>query len=528
MNTTLEKSIMEIQETVNNSTIPPLKDWLPTSDQIYFDFYPGDKDKNIPPDDFVKVAFSKLGLDGNSKLSIFLIKKKNFRDRMVDITNTINYYLSYYDSDLLLLKSFMVIKNIIDEKPKLSTKAFIKLVMKEIITKKFVNNIKEMASNLYTLNIDSDSEGQYKNTPKITNAQAKLLVAMSFAIRTVIPLITHFSAVNDNFVNKKDYIPCFDKLVMEMFEKFEKNDVKAFVAIEDYAEYRVDRLWKQDAGTCMQKKQLYGLTQALYLEEIVHEVILVKSLYKLKYYLSVVSFIDGVIQYYHVNFKKENFKYKPVEIDSEETQDSDSDRISHAEAIEMMVYRVDESNCLINDANTKEVLGNIRKKIHVAITEEEFNYYLDNISISPITEMLLESFYDRFFHNPYAIMNLSDEIIIELIIRMKKFLMYKGMKILPQICTAKIYGKYKENTIKSVKFKEKIETSDVWKNIICKDYTYISEITQKENLLIKQFSILVNCKYEFIDYGGPDDNRVYEDIDVDILLTELSFFLSLV
>ena len=270
------------------------------------------------------------------------------------------------------------------------------------------------------------------------------------------------------------------------------------------------------------------MTQELYLEEVIHEVILVKSLYKLDYNRSVVSFIDGVIFLYHYNFKIENFKFKPIEIDQQENQDDDNERLSHAEAIEMMVYRIDESNALINEVNTKKVLESLRKRFNVTITDDELEFYKKHIVISPVTKLFLEAFYTRFFHDPNAVLSLDEDVVIELIIRMKKYLQYRGMILIPQLATAKVRGKYKENTIKNSKFIEKIKTSDVWNNIIQKKFTYISELNQKDDILIKKFSVFINSQFEFVDYDGPDDGILYEDVDQDLIINEFSTFLSII
>ena len=435
MNTILEENISEIQEI---DGIPMLADWIPSEENIFMEF----------KGDYVQAHYDRLGLHEDNKLSIFIVKKNHYKDRMNDICNVINYFLTFFDKEGDLFKSTMSVKFIIDQRPNLSMEAFRKAIIKEIVNEKFVENIKRMTAYLYTINIDSDTEGRYKSTPKISNDQARLIVAVSFAIRCILPICIHFSDTNNNFVSKKDYIPCFDKIIMKLIRAFEKNDIKIFTAIEKFVKYRVDRSWKADIGICLKKKQLYGMTQELYLEEVIHEVILVKSLYKLDYNRSVVSFIDGVIFLYHYNFKIENFKFKPIEIDQQENQDDDNERLSHAEAIEMMVYRIDESNALINEVNTKKVLETLRKRFNVTITDDELEFYKKHIIISPVTKLFLEAFYTRFFHDPNSVLSLDEDVVIELIIRMKKYLQYRGMILIPQLATAKVRGKYKENTIK--------------------------------------------------------------------------------
>lgn len=511
------------KEKLNNNIeeieIPELDGWTANDEQTYMVF----------TNDVVIARYDKyLGLNTDNKLGIYAINKKHYRERMEDICKVINYFLVYFDDEKELFHSTLSIKFIIDQKTKMSISAFTKMIMDRIVTDSFVAKIKNMTNRLYTINIDSDEEGKYKSTPKITNSQAKLIVAVSFAIRCILPLCIHFSDTNKNFIIKKDYIKCFDKIIMKIIRKFEENDEKIFNAICKFVKYRVDRSYNADIGICMKKKQLYGTTKETYLEEVIHEVILVKSLYKLDYNRSVVSFIDGVIFLYHYNFKIENFKFKPVEMDSQEASNDDDELISHAEAIEMSVYRIDESNAIINEVNTAKVITEIEKRMNIDISKEEFAFYNDNIRLSSVTQFFLNSFYSRFFHDSNAIYEINRYATIELLIYMKKYLQLRGMVILPQLCTAKVRGKYKENVIKNSKFIEKIVTSSVWNNIIEKEYTYVKELDQKENPIIKKLSSFINSTFEFVDYNDAINGIVYEDIDQDKIIEEFSLFLSII
>lgn len=498
--------------------IPSLLNWSAGEENSYMIFR----------EDYVEANYGLLGLNDNNKLGLFIINKKHYKDRMEDICNTINYFFTFFDKDLELFHSMLHVKFIIDQKPNLSKKAFRNFVLDEIITDSFIQKIKNMMHYLYQINIDTDAEGKYKNTPKITNDQAKIIVAVSFTIRCILPICIHFSDTNTNFENKKSYIACFDKLIMKIIHKFEKNEVEVFNSLCNFIKYRVDRLWSSDIGICKKKQQLYGITKDLYLEEIIHEVVLVKSLYKLEYYRSVVSFIDGVIFRYHYNFKIENFKSKPIEIDAQENAADDSERISHMEAIEMMVYMVDESNALINEVNAEQVVNHIRKQFNITLSEEEKEFYNDKVKISPVTKFFIETFYNRFFHEPNAILNMERELIIELLIYMKHYLQYKGMILIPQLCTARMKGKYKENSIKNSKFIEHATTSDAWTSVIQERFTYINEVNKKEDYLLKKLSSFINSQFEFVDFNGPDDGLVYEDVDQDLIIKEFSQFLTII
>ena len=515
-----EKGTSIINNVKGETEIPFLADWEPSAENIYMEF----------KDDYVEAHYDNfLGLNKDNKLGVFIIEKNHYKERMDEICKVINYFETYFDEGQELFHSTLSVKFTIDQRPKLSIKAFEKMVIKRVVTDSFVANIKNMTDYLYTINIDTDSEGRYKNTPKITNAQAKLIVAITFAIRCILPLAIHYSDTNNNFVNKKDYIECFDKIIMKIIKKFEKNDIEVFNDICRFVKYRVDRYWNQDIGICLKKKQLYGITKEIYQEEVIHEVVLVKSLYKLDYDRSVVSFIDGVIFRYHYNFKIENFKFKPIELDAQENSDDDSERITHAEAIDMSVYRIDESNQLINEVNIVNVLKDIRKKFsNIPISQEEFEFYSNNVRISSVTKLFLENFYTRFFLDSNAVLDVNRDITIELLIYMKKYLRLRGLDLISCLCTAKVNGKYKENTIKNSKFKEKINTSDIWKNIISEGYAYISELNQKDDYIDKKISSFINSSFELVEYDSEDNGRIIEDINQDRIIYEFSLFLSII
>jgi hypothetical protein len=498
---------------------PDLQNWIQTKDDIYY----------VYENDMVRALYEeRFNLKPNTILSTYLINKNHYKDRMKDVVDHINYFLTFYDIEKELFVSTLSVKFMIDQNPNLKQSTFKDLVMSRIITDSLMGKIKLMAHNLYTININTDKEGKYKSTPKITNEQAKQLVAISFCTRLILPLCIHYSNTNSSFKEKRDYIYCFNKIYLEIIEKFEKDDIKVFNALCKFVKYRVDRSYTADLPIWRKKAQLYGITKNLYLEELIHEVIIVKSLYKLTYNRSVVSFIDGIIFSYHLNFKHENFKVKPVEIDSEESSSDSDDYLSHAEALEMSVYRIDESNAMINDVNVKKVISSIDERFNIEIHDDEFRFYFDNIKINPITQMFLHAFYSRYFKNSYAIYNLNKNETIKLLIYMKKYFQLRDMNIIAQIITSKIKGRFKDNSIKNSKFIEKLQTSSVYNNIIKSKFSYIHELNPKDDLIIKKLSTIINSTFEFIDYNEYINNMVYDDINVDLIIDEFLLFLSII
>lgn len=491
--------------------------WKLTPDQQYFT----EKDGMIIANYLVhyfNVPASRQGL-------CYIIAKKHYKERIPDLLQHINYFVATYDYDKEYLVATLSIKNYVDRHPTMPQKAFCKMVLSRLVTPSMVNKIKRMALDLYKLNINTDRDGKYKTTPKISNDHARMIVAVSFCIRLLLPICIHFSNTNATFIGKRDYIDCFDRIFMKVIDRFEKDDIQIWNPICRFVAYRVDRTYNTDIVIWQKKKQLYGTTVELYLESLIHEVILVKSLHKLAYNRSIVSFIDGIITHSYTHYRYENFKFKPVEIEDE---DSDSDDyLSHQETMEMQISRVDESNQLINETNTKQVMAEIAQRYHISIDEEEFDFYFQNMKFNSLTQTILHAFFSKYFNDTNAIRLLDKKNAVELAIYLKRFLQLRGMIILPQIVTAKVKGKFKDTCIKNTKFLEKFTTSSVYQHIISEKYRYIKELNLKEDPIVKMLSTMLNSSFEFVDMDPEINGKTCDNINPDMMVNELMLFLSI-
>lgn len=508
----------EVVSKYTPSGLIELRYWIPTDDEIYFTV---EKDCVIGRFD----KFLGINHEGHSR---FYIKKSHFIKKIHPIVHHLNYYLNFYDTDKELLNAIASIKYLIDKHTKMSIKSFKALILDRIITDQMIERTKAMADDLYCVNINSDNDGKYTSTPKITNAQAKRIVAVTFAIKFIFPLCIHFSNINIHMTTKTSYIPCFNKIFKSIIDRFEECDEKIYIPICEFIEYRIDRSYKADREIWMQKKQLYGITKESYLQELIHEIIIVKGLYKLKYWMSVVSFIDGIVHNSYINFKKENFPSKPVELSAEDTTSDSDDYLNKAEAMEMASYRIDASNLYLNEINNRNVMRQLTKKFGVGITDEELQFYADRTTLNLMNQFLIHSFFTKYFKNPDSVNALSDESRNKLFVYLKRYLQLKDMPIIAQVVTADVKGKFKENSIKNGKFIEKITTSDVWKQIIEEKFKYIKEINTKEDILIKKLSTIINSSFIIIDENTELNGQSMDSIGLDQIIDEFLKFLVII
>lgn len=464
-------------------------------------------------------------------LHIFYIKKLHYKKKMPDIVHHMNYFTKFYDLDRDTFFATMTVKYEIDTHPDMPEAEFVKLLMERIVNDEFVSKCKRMADDLYTININTDEEGKFKNTPKITNAQAKQIVAVSFAFRMILPLCIHYSNISTDTSteDKTGYLDRFSDIFMMIIKKFEMNDTAFFSSLCRFVWFRVYRLYKNNTKTFEQKKMIRGDTPELFCDKLIREVISVKTLYKLDYHRSCVSFIDGVVHNYEGNYLIENYTSKPYEIDSADTSKDSDESLSHAEALEMASYNRDASSIMISDCNRKVVMANIRKAFAAFdISQEELDFYMENFRLNEVSLFLLNTFYASRFKDSYATLSLNRQETIYLLLCMKKYLQYHKMPIMAQLITAQPLGKYKVSVIKNSKFLDRIMASNVYQRIIADKFEYVNELDQKENPIIRYLSIIINCEFELLDMDPEINGQVMKDVTTDDVATEFLTFLSII
>ncbi len=478
--------------------------------------------------DVVRAKFSEFIEGGEHvKFETFKINKNHYKARMNDVCHHINYYIKFYDRDSKFMISMASMKYMVDRFTDLSVESFKNLLLTRVITPQFVSQVKQMAFDLYTVNINTDNEGKYRSTPKITNEEAKLILAVSFAYRLILPLCVHFSNVNDNIIASSDYIKAFDSIFMEVMALFETEDTKIFYPICKFINYRLERVYKMDSLIWNKKKQLYGITFEYEFQYLIHDVILVKSLYKIAYDRSVVSYIDGVFTNSYNHFRFENFKFKPIEIEADSGGSDSDDYLTHAESLEMTIYRIDESNQLINDVNNELVLQEIYERFAIPISDEEFNFYMEHCCLNNLTQHFLHTFFSSFFHSSTAIQTITKRDTIHLLIILKKYLQVCGMVLLPQLVSSVVRGRFRENMIKNTKFMEKLESSSVYRQVIVPKYRPLFAITPKENPIVKKLSTIINSTFMLVDPDPAIDGRILENVPIDTIVDEYLTFLSI-
>lgn len=518
--TTLPADDEEVTTTPDG--FPKLYYWKPEEEDLFFI-------QRDPRDTTIIARYDKLGFP--EKFCTYHILMKHFIKKMPDVLAHMNYFVKFYDTDKEFVMAYLSLKHIIDTKTDvLTTKSLKNYILTRIMTETFMDRIEKMVNDLYALNIDTDKSGSYRSTPKITNEQAKVILAVSFTLRLILPACIHYTNVSPTITTKTGYIPCFINIFMDVIKKFEARSIPIYGPLCNFVEYRIVKRSGSDKIMLDKKKQIHGENIETYLDKLIKEVIIVKAIYKLDYEQSPVSFFDGIIHRNYKQFKNEKFNSKPVELSSEDiSRDSDNDDfLSHSEAIEMSMYRNNESNPIITKANAEKVLENIRRDFNVHITDEEFEFYMENVHLNPLIQRLLHMFYSNFFHDTTAINLIPRKDVIYLTVVLKKFLQYKGMVLIPQLCTATVRGKFKENMIKNRRFNEQYENSTQFQHVLKDKFKYVEQLNPKEPPIKKLLSTIINSSFVWVDTNPEINGKENDDIDIDTMINEFETFLLII
>lgn len=509
--------------------IPELVDW---------EVEPG-KEWYLYNGDIVIARYDKLLNIEETDLMKFRIEKAHYKSRMQDIVHHLNYFLTFFDTEHSSFLSTLSVKYMVDTQKQMSQDSFINFVLDRIITPKFIQQCKDMSHYLYHVNVNTDPDGKYRNSPKITNEQAEQIVSISFALRFILPLCVHFANIGDAFLVKDrngklkrgNHIDCLDRLFSKIVKRFEENDTHIFVTLCKFIVHRAEKHAQNNKTIFSQKEMIRGDNVEMYIDNMIHDVMLVKSLYKLDYTRSCVSFFDGIVSSYGINYNKENYSSKPTEIDSPDTMRDSDDHPSHAEAIEMQVYKLDESNPMINDVNRLDVMKSMQDDfavLGISQSNDEYKFYYDNLRFTTISDSLLHSFFSPRFKDPYAIYSLSRTDRVELQVYLKRFLEIRGMPLLAQISTAIVKGYYKDNPVKTNKLHDRMVTHPVYEQVLATKFRYMKEIDPKNDPNSVMLGLMVNSTYELVDYNPEVNGKSVDDIDVDQLMDEYSIFLTII
>lgn len=465
------------------------------------------------------VRFDKV-FQVSDELNKFFIIKDLFVNKLSLICKYLNYFIEYYDQDMELVTSYLKIKYLVDNKAKfkkISQKGFIDAIYSILFTPSMIEKIKTMVEDNYIVSlvsVEESNSNKYNKSLEFNDEHGKLLLMISTAIKMIIPLEAHYS--NSRKIKKPDYFKCFEKL----FTLFDK-DINIYNKLYLTIHTRLMRDYNANKIIWNQKEMIDGADPATFIDTILKDRIVVDNLFKYKFDQSVHSFNISIINYQLKYFKKDKYDFSPKEI----SHSKDDGELSSIDKFVMNMDKTDESLSIISEINIKTVMKKIRKRFNIYVEPEELNYYVEHMVLNNFLKNISLSYYAKFFQGYNDLNNISKELTIELIVILKKKLIYDGQVFLPQLLTANLQSKLNSRVIQNNKFISRLEASSLYQKLITEEFSAITEV-KGNNVIITTLSTLINTNFTFVDYEMPDRLGETIDINQNNLTDEFLKFLS--
>jgi len=493
---------------------------LATKEFIRIDEWePSKKDIKITYDGkLVVIPFNKIfDRQNNDALNNFIIKKESYVKKLDHITHYINYFIKYYDKDNELLLSYLKFKFLIDNKDNnIPISTFIKLVYNILLTNTLVSKINDLVEDNYYIDLSSDDTGKkYNETLEFTQKHAKVMMAISMAMKIMVPIMFHY--LNSyGLIKDRKYIYRFYEGLFDLFGKEVEIYNKLWISIYSKVNVNYVRnsvIWSQ--------REIFGTNALTHMTELLKDKIISETFFKYEFNKNIISFNYVVLDKQLRFFLVEPYKLNRIELSAHR----DATGLSGLDKLEMNAAKIDESTVILSDINIKKTIKRIKKKMHIDISKEEIDYYKYNLNITKFQSQLVFYYYAKYFNGYRDLLLLNRTQYLKLLIMLKKRLQFQSCIYLPQIVSSNVESKLNARTIRNDKFLTKIESSAIYQHIIQDKYSSLNDIG-KEDLIINLLSTLLNTTFTFVDYDNKDLLGKPIEVNQDVISDEFLNFLN--
>ena len=542
-----DKGIPEAKEPIDpGKRTSKINTWRPGKNTTYVD-----RDGKI----FV-VNFDKIfGIPKLKKYNRFVINKTSYENQLDIITRYTNFFIHFYDKEQELINAYLKLQMTMD--PEVcgdlygpdDMKAFIDFLYQIMLTPTMVQKIKQMVEDNYLDDIENNSDEKkkyYKANEKkhlesleFTNQHIKILLAISFGMKILCPVMFHFCASNGIKIDKTNLVIfTFYEPLFDLFNE----DCNMYNKLYVYVKTKVLES-NANNSTIFEQREIFGVDLYSVISQFTKVVLISENCAKYKfnehwnakqkkYAENVVGFNKTIIKYQLNYFLKDQYEKTLTEV----TNTKNNDGLSGIDKMAMNLDKYDEGTVILADINIEDTMKRIMQMVDIPIAEEEVNYYMEHFHIAPMQLEYIHQFYAKYFGNCQDLALIPKRQLIILALIMKKILLIdlgydpdtKEMKeaALPYILTGNLEDRSVNRMIRAQKFVDSLEESYKYQRLVNEDYKMLLEIPGKEDSIKAKLSTLVNTKFTYVTYEAPELTGTEITYDVESIADELLSFLE--
>lgn len=479
------------------------------------------------------VHFDKIyGMTKLKNYNSFPITKTSYQNQLDTIVRYTNFFIHFYDEEQELPNAYLKLRTVmdVDDCPfgPDDKEAFIDFLYQIMFTPTMVEKIKRMVEENYLDDIESGpldekkkgykaNEKKHLESLEFTNKHIKILLAISFGMKILCPVMFYFCQNNGIVIDKKTLV--IYNFYEKLFDIFNE-DCNMFNKLYVYVKTKVLESNSNNA-IMYDQRQIFGIDLYTVISQFTKVILISENMVKYKfnehwnpkqrkYSENIIGFNKTIIKYQITYFLKEQYEKNLAEISNTKNNEG----LSGIDKMAMHLDKYDEGSVLLADLNIDMTIRRIREKVDIPISEEEVDYQMRHMEFSDIQTEYIRAFYARYFGNysDLALIPKRDMVILTLI--MKKILLIdlgydvesQSIKYaaLPYILSGNLEDRIVNRMVRNSKFIESLENSYKYQRLVNEDYKMLQEIDGKNDFIKSRLSTIINTKFSYVAYEAPE------------------------
>lgn len=479
------------------------------------------------------VHFDKIyGMSKLKNYNSFPITKTSYQNQLDTIVRYTNFFIHFYDEEQELPNAYLKLRTVMDTDdcpfgPD-DKEAFIDFLYQIMFTPTMVEKIKRMVEENYLDDIESGpldekkkgykaNEKKHLESLEFTNQHIKILLAISFGMKILCPVMFYFCQNNGIVIDKKTLV--IYNFYEKLFDIFNE-DCNMFNKLYVYVKTKVLESNSNNA-IMYDQRQIFGIDLYTVISQFTKVILISENMVKYKfnehwnpkqrkYSENIIGFNKTIIKYQITYFLKEQYEKNLAELSNTKNNEG----LSGIDKMAMHLDKYDEGSVLLADLNIDMTIRRIREMVDIPISEEEIDYQMRHMDFSDIQTEYIRAFYARYFGNysDLALIPKRDMVILTLI--MKKILLIdlgydvdsQSIKYaaLPYILSGNLEDRIVNRMVRNSKFIESLENSYKYQRLVNEDYKMLQEIDGKNDFIKSRLSTIINTKFSYVAYEAPE------------------------
>lgn len=445
-----------------------------------------------------------------------------------------------------ILYQYLTLKRTIDEKSSINYKTFISVLMNLLFTYKpnngqmnFLDAIKLYIDTHYINHINpfyEQNAGKYEQAIMFFERHYKILFEVSYLSQFIIPISMHYLYNNPSIGFDADsfiYLVIMElmKIVTPVIENDKKVDI--YTKLYRHVQKYMDKTQVTDKQG-MTRLQIYGVTADSTIDAVMKK-LLTNILPRYKFDEDIMKFNQSVIrtsiEVYTLR-KKDPIPARCLISDSENFNDEDDngmelfDQFNKSRNEKMIFYRKSLSG---------RTMEKIAQKYNIFIPSNEMDFYRKNIEITPLQINLISQVFAKDFGGVENISGCNEQdMIYGIVILHKRMLKLNLINLANLILAKKTYSVLNKTQSKNIL--KKIEAHPLYEKIINSRYKFVKGLflnkivakNERNHPMVDLLKIIMNDNYVYNGFGDPDNGKIINKNEDDIINEVLNIYLTLI